>query len=418
MLGIIEQLAIIMLIGIAAKILADRINFPDIVVYILIGTVLSTYGFVNIASMNPIPELLRTFALIVVVFTSAFYLRLEAVQRFSKEILLLSTIGVLITALVITFTTAVILPIPILAAAFLGVLLCGTDPAALSESISEKRSKISAVLSAESLFNQPFTIILPLILLEYIVVKNPFLEIPGAIVLLPLVKLALLVLVGVIAGFAFAYAGKRIINYMEGRHEEIIGLMLALGSYSLAQALYGSGVVAVAVCGILLTSTKIPERHWFGEFNKELAFMFTMFVFIFLGAEFSFEQLLFERQEIVAIVLALFFGRLISTSLILKGSEFSLKERSVIGLVAPKGIAPAALAPLLIEKGIPGADEIVKIVYVAIILSILLSLFIAKFTILRPEEKEVVAEQVKKKKKERLGKKMLGSGKIRTGTKV
>ncbi len=401
MLGILEQLALIMLLGIAAKMVCDKINFPDIVVFILLGTVLSTYDLVNMQSMAPLPELVRTLALIVVVFTSAFYLRFDALQKYSREILLLATIGVLITALTITLTTAILLPIPILAAAFLGVLLCGTDPAALSESLSGKQSKIAMILSAESLFNQPFTIILPLILLEFISVSNPLAMIPGAIFFVPIIQFVLLVLVGIIIGFAFAYLGKRIIEHMQGKHEEIIGLMLALGSFSLAQMFYGSGVVAVSVCGLLLTSLKMPEKRWFGEFNKELAFMFTMFVFIFLGAEFRFDQLLFGRGEILAIIAALFFARFLSTSIILKGTLFSLKERFVIGLIAPKGIAPAALAPLLIERGIIGSDIVAKIIYIGIILSILFSLFIAKFTILKPKEKEVVADKVKEMKGKR-----------------
>ncbi len=395
MFGVLTQIAVILVAGIALKAFADRINFPAIVFFILGGTLLVTWNLIDLNSLQPLPELIRTLALIIVVFSSAFYLKLEEIRKQSLNILFLATIGVLVTAIIIATTTLYLLPIALVTAAFLGVLLCGTDPAAIASSFPKKHTKIMTILRAESLFNQPFTVILPLFLLDYIIrPETAWLNVP---------KLVSLILVGGVVGFGGAILGQKLLNYSKAKHEEIVGLMIAIAAYVIAENLFGSGILAVAVCSILLTSSQIPSKKWLGEFNRELAFLFTIFVFVLLGAEFSFGQLDFTKMEIFAVIVALFIGRMLMSLLILYKSDLNISDRIKIGLIAPKGIAPAALAPLLLipEYNIIGAVMAVKITYIAIIISIIFSLIVLRLFVAKPTEKEELQKEIEKKKEQR-----------------
>ena len=395
MFDVLTQIALILVVGIALKAFADRINFPAIVFFILGGTLLVTWNFIDLGSLQPLPELIRTLALIIVVFSSAFYLKLQEIRKQSLNIIFLATIGVLVTAMIITATTLYLLPIALVTAAFLGVLLCGTDPAAISAAFSKKQSKLTTILGAESLFNQPLTVILPLFLLDYIIrPETAWMNVP---------KLISLIVVGGVVGFVGAVLGQKLLNYSKAKHEEIVGLMIAIAVYVIAENLFGSGILAVVVCGLLLTSSKIPAKKWLGVFNRELAFLFTIFVFVLLGSEFSFDQLDFTKMEIFAVIAALFLGRMLMSLLILYKSDLKISDKIKIGLIAPKGIAPAALAPLLLKPGynIIGADMVVKITYIAIIISIIFSLIILKVFVAKPTEKEEIKKEVEKKKEQR-----------------
>jgi potassium/hydrogen antiporter len=392
MLEILTQIALILVIGISLKAVAEKTSFPAIVLFILAGTLLSTYSIIKLENLSPLPELVRTLALIIVVFSSGFYLRLEEIKKHSFNIIMLSTIGVLITSLIIAGTTIWLLPIPIISAAFLGVLLCGTDPAAISSAIPKKSTKIFTLLRAESLFNAPFTVILPLLLLDYIKAKElAWLNIP---------KLFVLILIGIAVGFLCAWLGQKLLRYSKSKHEEIVGLMIAMSAYVIAENFFGSGILAVAICSVLLTSSNIPQKYELTEFNQELAFLFTILVFFFLGAEFKFDALVFTNAEILTIVFALFAARIITVMMLLAKSGYSIMEKIKISLVSPKGIAPAALAPLLLlpEYPIAGAETITKITYLGIIASILISLLVMKFFVAKKSENEEIREEREEKK--------------------
>lgn len=241
-------------------------------------------------------------------------------------------------------------------------------------------------MRAESLFNSPFTVILPLLLLSFVAIPEE------ALVNIP--KLFLLIVIGIIIGTAGGTLGKRLLENIKQQHSETIALAIVLGTFVIAENLLGSGILAVAVCSIMLNRGHYPQKKFLEEFNSELAFISTLFVFLLLGAQFSISDLVFSRLEIFTIVIALILARMVTVLVVLFNSEFNLMEKLKIWLIAPKGVAPAALAPLVLLPafGIIGAALIVKITYMAIIISVLLSVIVTRLTI----EPETEAEKMEK----------------------
>ena len=398
MLEILTQLAAILIVGFFMKELADRIKIPFIVLLILSGTLMATYGIIDIKSLFPFPDLIRTLAIIMVVFSSAFYINIENIKKHSKSILMLATLGVLLTTLLITVTTLALLPIPFITAAFLGVLLSGTDPAAIATALPKKGSELAGFLRAESLFNSPFTVILPLLLIDYIKLPQEALSnVP---------KLFLLIAIGAIIGIAGGLLGKKLMEKTRESHTETLGLVLAIGTYVIAENFLGSGILAVALCSVMLNQGDYPKKGFLGEFNSELAFVLTLFVFTMLGTQFQVADLIFSRVEIFAVIIALFASRMITVLIVLFNSEFKLMDKIKIGLIAPKGISPAALAPLVMlpAYGIIGAELIVKITYLAIVVSILVSVIVTKLSIKPKTEEELFQEKLDDKRELRIEK--------------
>jgi NhaP-type Na+/H+ or K+/H+ antiporter len=234
-------------------------------------------------------------------------------------------------------------------------------------------------------------VIIPLFLIDWVASPSiPWTSIP---------KFFVLIVVGAFVGVIGFAVGKKILKYSREQHEETIALLIVLLVYVVAENLLGSGILAVAVCSLLLTSSSIPQKKELGEFNKELAFLFTLLVFGFLGAEFSFSDLIASRTEIITVVIALFVARLISSFVVLHKSDLSLKEKTQIGLIAPRGVAPAAVAPLLLGLNFIGAKIAVKIVFYAVILSIFFSLIVLKASVEKEAEKEKSIIQKLKEKK-------------------
>tara|TARA_Y100000310_G_scaffold331605_1_gene405453 strand:- start:483 stop:1751 length:1269 start_codon:yes stop_codon:yes gene_type:complete len=394
-LGLLTQIATVLIIGVALKEISNRTGFPFIVALILAGTAAASIGLLEITAWSGFGELIRTLALIIIVFSAGFRLQLREIKKDSKVIMMLATLGVLITFALITGLMFSLLSISLITAAFLGALLSGSDSASITESGNVK-GRLTTILLSESVFNQPLTLILPLLLLDYIVKPE--------LALLNIPKFFLLVGVGAAVGFVGAVLGQKILLSLKTDHEEIAGLMIAVSVFVIAENLFGSGILAVAITALLLSSRHIPAKEVLGTFSQQLAFLFTVFVFVLLGMQFSFQQLAqlsITRSEIIAVVITLVVARLASSMIVLFKTGLGLKERLKIGLIAPKGIAPAALAPLLLVTGFPGAIQVVKIVYIAIIISVFLSLIFFKLG----GDGQGIKEQAEAKTKEHILKK-------------
>jgi len=383
---VLNHIATILVIGIALKVLSDKTKFPFVVLLILSGTLLASTAYFNIEALGFLPGLLRVLALIIVVFVNGFYLKVDTIKKESGIVLPLATIGVVLTALIITAITYFVLGLPLLPAAFMGALLSGTDPAALSELLKKGGGRIQSIINSESILNQPLTIIMPLILFDFIVaVESPLEVFFGSVG-----KFIMLVGVGLVVGIFGYIAGKKILKMLSEDLEVVAGLMIALGVYVRAENFMGSGILAVGIASILLSSAKVPKKHTITSFNRELALIFTVFVFMMLGMEFSLQnlaQLTITRIDILAVLLAVLVARFVTVHVITYKSDLSMHDRMRLGLVSPKGMAPAALAPLVFLMAarsdlvtLDSAFTVVKIVYLTIIISVLASVFIFKAT--------------------------------------
>jgi len=383
---LLNQIAVILAVGIVLKVLSDKTKAPFIVSLIIAGTLLASTPFFNLESMGVLPDLLRVLALIIIVFVNGFYLKLDSLKKESGIVIPLATVGVILTALIITAITYFVLGLPLLPAAFMGALLSGTDPAAISRLLKKKGARLQTIINSESILNQPLTVILPLILFSFVMAETPVAVAVGESFL----KFVLLVAVGALVGLLGFFIGQRILTLLHVDLEEIAGIMIAVGVYVLAEAAYGSGILAVGITSILLNSSKVPKKEAFTSFNKELAFLFTVFVFVMLGMQFSVQDLTslsITRLDLITVLFAVIVARFITVLVISYKSSLAIKERLRLGLMSPKGMAPAALAPLIFIMAaksdlisMESAFAVVKIVYLTIIISVLASIIVFRAT--------------------------------------
>lgn len=400
-LALLTQFAIILGAGIVAKAISNKTKFPFIALLIVFGTVIASIGGLGLEKMGSLPQTIRMLALIIVVFSAGFKLKLKEVQAEGKLIISLATIGVFLTLFIISGFTFYLLSIPLLSAIVLGALLSGSDSAAISSADSGGSDRVKTILLSESVFNQPLTLILPLILLDYLIKPEmAWLNIPKFIAMLG---------IGITVGIGGAFWGQAILEASRHKHEEIIGLLIAIGVYVIAENFFGSGIVAVAITSLLLSSSASKETHILGKFTEQMAFLFTIFVFVMLGMQFTFGELAtlgISRYEVIVIAIAMLVARVVSVSIISYKRGLSFIQRAKLALISPKGIGAAAMAPLFVAFGVTGGDIIMKIVYIAIIISVIVSVIAFNFSSGEKTVKELRKEkenerEIKKEQEER-----------------
>ena len=187
-------------------------------------------------------------------FAGALHVDWTEMRRGRWPILVLSTIGVLLSTLIVgggfwALTTLLGLGIAPIWCFVFGALISPTDPVAVMGVL--KRAAVPPTLQAtvagESLFNDGVGVVVFSIILAAAIGTEPFSA--GHAIQAFLLEAG----GGVLLGLAVGWLGFRAMRSIDEYNVELmISLAIVMGGYSLAQALHVSGPVAMAVAGLLI----------------------------------------------------------------------------------------------------------------------------------------------------------------------
>src|SRR5690349_22000537 len=116
-----------------AGLIARRLRIPDVVVYLLVGIALGSglSGAVDIKADSALNQLVLIFGACYILFDGGASLRLRVLKDVWVTIVVLATLGVLITAAITGIAASYLLGLPMLIALLLASTIASTDPATL-----------------------------------------------------------------------------------------------------------------------------------------------------------------------------------------------------------------------------------------------------------------------------------------------
>ena len=226
-------------------------------------------------------------------FAGALHVDWNEMRRGRWPILILSTIGVLLSTLIVgggfyALTGALGLGVPLLWCFVFGALISPTDPVAVMGVL--KRAAVPPTLQAtvagESLFNDGVGVVVFAIILAAAVGAEPFsaghaaqaffVEAGG----------------GVLLGLAVGWIGFRAMRSIDEYNVEVmISLAVVMGGYSLAGWLHVSGPVAMAVAGLLIGNAGVAlamsetTRDYLLKFWALIDELLNAILFLLIGLE-------------------------------------------------------------------------------------------------------------------------------------
>ncbi|MEE9405901.1 MAG: cation:proton antiporter [Candidatus Aenigmarchaeota archaeon] len=342
-----------------------------------------TFVLVDVTAMGSVPDFLRVLALIMIVFTGAFNLSFSAFKKFSNVSVNLAIIGVIFNTIILGVVAHLIFGIDWVYSFLLAAVIGGTGTGVLLafENILSKSRKAIAILKIESIFNAPLTVLLPIIFLDLVVLQ------PGALFepMRYATQFWMMVASGVGTGIIIGLAVSKVMKGMLRQYTPLLLLAVALITYTLAEIIGGSGMLAVAVCGILAGNLVFREKKEVRAFEDQLSEMLRISVFTLLGAQIMFTLTMTQTLMVLVFFVAVFLFRPIFVYPTLGKDirkDLSRKEMMLVSFVAPRGLAAAAMAPIvatvIIGIGYPVvANVILNIIFLIVLLSVLFSSIVA-----------------------------------------
>lgn len=238
-------------------------------------------------------ETLMNGMLSFLLFAGALHVDWPQMKRGRWPILMLSTVGVLLSTAIVGFGLYAIagalgLSVPLIWALVFGALISPTDPVSVMGVL--KRTSVTPVLEAtvagESLFNDGVGVVVFAILLATALSGAPFsLATAGQLFLIEAGG-------GVLLGLAIGGIGFRMMRSIDDYKVEVmISLAVVMGGYALAKAIHVSGPVAMAVAGLLIGNAGVAyamsdvTREYLLKFWSLIDDILNAVLFLLIGLE-------------------------------------------------------------------------------------------------------------------------------------
>jgi Na+:H+ antiporter len=238
--------AALLLVAIIVGMLARRLHVPYSVGLVVAGVGLALLPWHPTIVLSR--ELVYGGILPPLIFEAAFELRWEALRRNLALVVVLATLGVLLSALVTTAVMTGLAHWPISAGLLFGILIAATDPISVLATLREVggRGRLALLIEAESLLNDGTAVVLFAIAIGF-VAGEPLTYTAVAITLSATIG------IGLLAGAIVAGAVLVMVGRTDDRLLEVaLTTFAAYGSFLLAEHFGGSGILATLTAGMLL----------------------------------------------------------------------------------------------------------------------------------------------------------------------
>lgn len=371
---ILIVVAALLLFGVLASRLSDKLGVPALLLFLLIGMLAGNEGIGGIAfDDTALTQTVGIIALSLILFSGGIQTEWSSVSTVLWKGLSLSTVGVLATALVSGSFAAVIFDFPWSEGLLLGAIMSSTDAAAVFAVLRSKGVRLKGanqpLLELESGSNDPMAVFLTVALIQVITE-------PQSSVLDLLVMLLLQMVVGAGVGYGIGKAAVLVINRVQLATEglyPVLTLSFVLLTYGLASALRGNGFLAVYLAGIIMGSSDFLHKRSLIRFHDGLGWLMQIAMFVVLGLLVTPSHLVpvAERGFLIAAVL-MFVARPVGVFLGLSLTRMELRQRLLISWVGLRGAVPIVLATYPFVAGIADSDLFFNIVFFVVLTSVLL----------------------------------------------
>jgi cell volume regulation protein A len=382
--AVLLDAAIILGSGAICRYVAGGVRVPDIVLYLLAGVILgpAVLGVINIPAGSALNHVVLLFGASFILFDGGATLRIRVLKKVWITIVVIATLGVLITAFVTGLAAQYLLGLPLGFALLLGATLASTDPATLVPVFRQIhiRERVAQTVIGESALNDAIAAIFTLTLLGVALGTQgfDFLHASGDL----LWNAGLGLLLGAAIGYVAAFLiGHERLGFLQ-ESVPLVALICVLGAYLSAGRFGASGFMSVFVAGVVVGNRdsiglrlKPREEAQLEEFMDITSLIMRIFIFVLLGTHVDFRLVLQHLWPAVAVVLLFMLVARPLTVFICaapdRRASWSRNELLFMCWTRETGVISAALAGILVARDAPHADVIAAVTFMAILMTIL-----------------------------------------------
>ena len=366
--------SILLLISIIAGKTTDRLGVPTLIFFLIVGILAGSEGIGGLHFDNPaIAQFIGIVALNFILFSGGLDTNWQSIRPILWRGILLSTLGVFLTAFSVGLFVHFILDFSLLEGLLLGAIVSSTDAAAVFSILRNKgvglKGFLRPILELESGSNDPMAYFLTISLTTMLAYGN-----------LGFNELISLFLKGFIIGGSMGYAMGKLAHWLinniklnsDGLYPVLI-LGIALFTYSATDFLGGNGFLAIYLCAVILGNSSFIHKRSMIKFYDGQAWLMQIVMFLTLGLlVFPSKVLPVMGAGMLISAFLIFIARPIGVFASLAPFRVNMRGKLFISWVGLRGAVPIIFATYPMIAGLPKADMIFNLVFFISVTSVLL----------------------------------------------
>ena len=371
MTSYILLVAVVILLCLSLNKMSNKLGIPMLLAYILLGMMFGTDGILKIPFDNfTIAEQICTVSLIFIMFYGGFGTNWKQAKPVAGKAVLLSTVGVILTAVTTGAFCHFILKMDFWESMLIGSVISSTDAASVFSILRSRRLNLknntASMLEVESGSNDPCSYMLTVIILT--IMSG---ELSGSsLVVMIFSQIIFGILVGVVVALAAAFILKKV-NFATDGFDTIFVFSMALVSYAGASMINGNGYLAAYIAGIILGNTPLHHKKSLVHFFDGITGLMQMLIFFLLGLLAYPSQL----PKILPIALAIavfltFVARPVSVFAILMPFRCPVKQQLLVSWAGLRGAASIVFAIMATVSPAYTKNDLFHIVIFIVLFSI------------------------------------------------
>lgn len=392
-----EQLAGIIVLGIAAQWLAWRLRLPAILPLIifglLVGPVSTLFTEDGQKLINPRFDgeyglfpgdslfFFVSLSIGIILFEGGLTLKFQELKNTQRSIFRLISLGSLVTFIGAGFAAYFIMGLdPAICFLFAGLIIV-TGPTVIApilQNIPLNRN-VATVLKWEGILIDPIGALVAVLVYEFIRSSGGGVD----FTLTALTTFVKVIVIGTGFGLLGGLALYEIIKREWVPHYLLNIFILAFVLFIFVDSdivAHESGLLSVVVMGLVLANKDTPKIKEIMTFKESISVLLISILFILLAANIDISDLRLITEDWRPIALFGFVAlilRPISVFLSTSGGNLNYREKLFISWVGPRGIVAAGIASLfgleLVDQGVPGAEYITPLVFMIVLGTVLLN---------------------------------------------
>ncbi len=363
-------------LSLVAGTLSERIRVPALILFLAIGMFAGVDGpgglvFDDFENTNTI----GTVALAFILFSGGFQTQWRDIRPIVTQGVVLSTLGVFLTAILMAVPIALLPPFDCKDAFLLGAIVSSTDAAAVFSILRTQkvglRGSLKPLLEFESGSNDPMAVFLTLAALNWM--RSP--DVPLAQMAVKfVVQMAAGGLIGLLMGHCACWLIQRLRVENEALYP-VWGISIVLATFGLSETVYGNGYLAVYVCGIVMAEGDFLYKNSLQRFHEGFAWLMQIAMFLVLGLLVNPRELMRVRVISVGLLISgclMFIARPVAVFVCTSLSRLSFREKLFVSWTGLRGAVPIILATYPLTEGHDDARYIFNLIFFVVLTSVLL----------------------------------------------
>ena len=366
--------SLLLLVSIVAGKTSYKFGVPTLLLFLVIGMLAGSDGIGGIQFDDPrLAQFIGIVSLNFILFSGGLDTNWTDVKPIIREGILLSTLGVLLTAVSLGTFVWYITDFTIYESLLLGSIVSSTDAAAVFSILRSKnlalKNNLRPTLEFESGSNDPMAYVLTIAFLTLVINQDQ-----SFISIIPMFLQQMIL--GGVAGIAFGISSKYIINKIkldfEGLYPVLV-ITLMFITFSATDFVGGNGFLAIYICAVYLGNQDLIHKKTILKMFDGLAWLMKIVLFLTLSLlVFPSHIILYMGIGILISVFLIIVARPIGVFISLMFFKMKMKRRFYISWVGLRGAVPIVFATYPLLAGIDKAHMIFNIVFFISVTSILI----------------------------------------------